>query len=159
MTYAAQVYAGEFIGSLAFGGRVDQFLANIFLLAHPTLNGRLVRFFDQYPMSVAAVDAAHGAVEIHGQWVTRCLCCLQAPRAHAIIEHTSGLQWPLHLSGRLLAFGPARGIQQSRRRGCGNCRGRNGRLLHPHPTKLAALCKAYLAKGQQPLASSSLGQS
>ncbi|MCA9960178.1 MAG: thiamine diphosphokinase [Ardenticatenaceae bacterium] len=127
LTYAAQVYAGELWLFGAFGGRVDQFLANIFLLAHPTLNGRLVRFFDQY-QCLWLLDAAHGAVEIHGR--VGDTVSLLPLGADAIIERTSGLQWPLH--HELLAFGPARGISNRMTEDVATVVVGNGRLLCIH---------------------------
>jgi thiamine pyrophosphokinase len=84
------------------GGRLDQTLANILLLAHPALINRPVRFVEQRESAWLITDET----EIHGRrGDTVSLIPLDGS---ARIVETSGLVWPLH--HETLEFGPARGI-------------------------------------------------
>lgn len=85
-----------------FGGRLDQTLANITLLAHPELIARPVTFVDEQEtarliLAEAVVNGRAGD--------TLSLIPLGGP---ARVRETTGLRWPLH--DETLAFGPARGI-------------------------------------------------
>ncbi len=85
-----------------FGGRLDQTLANITLLAHPELLGRPVTYLDERETarlitSEATIDGRAGD--------TLSLIPIGGP---ARVRQTTGLRWPLH--DETLAFGPARGI-------------------------------------------------
>lgn len=84
------------------GGRLDQTLANLFLLAHPALSGRDVRIIAPHQF-VWLVDD-HTVVEGKiGDIVS--LVPVGGP---VIIDATTGLKWPL--LHETLNFGPARGI-------------------------------------------------
>jgi len=85
-----------------FGGRLDQTLGNIALLAHPELIGQPVTFIDEYEAArlITTDITIDGAV---GDTVS--LIPLAGP---ATVKETSGLRWPLQ--NETLTFGPTRGI-------------------------------------------------
>lgn len=85
-----------------FGGRLDQMLANIFLLAHPKLLGKPIQFATEYERAwlVTGETAIVGEV---GDTVSL------IPLGGGVeVAETSGLRWRLH--NEQLAFGPARGV-------------------------------------------------
>ncbi len=86
----------------ALGGRLDQLLANVFLLAHPVVAGRDVRLVE--PDQEAWL--LRGEETLHGQ--PGDLVSLLPVGGPARIERTAGLAWPL--IGETLSFGPARGV-------------------------------------------------
>lgn len=85
-----------------FGGRFDQTLANIMLLAHPALDGRRVELRTQHERAwlIRELGEIHGSV---GDTVS-----LIPLGGNVLVEWTHGLQWPLR--DELLVFGPARGV-------------------------------------------------
>lgn len=85
-----------------FGGRFDQTLANIMLLAHPALHSRHIELRTQYERAWLVRDYG----EVHGE--VGDTISLIPLGGDVLVEHTHGLQWPLH--DELLAFGPARGV-------------------------------------------------
>ena len=84
------------------GGRLDQMLANILLLAHPRLTGRPIRLIEQFQQAwlVSTSTTIEGEI---GDRVS-----LVPLRDDVVIGSTSGLQWPL--KDETLVFGMARGI-------------------------------------------------
>ncbi|MCA9999482.1 MAG: thiamine diphosphokinase [Anaerolineales bacterium] len=85
-----------------FGGRLDQTLANILLLAHPQLLGRPIQFVTEHERAwlVAGKTRIDGEI---GDTVSL------IPLGGAVqVAQTSGLRWPLQ--DEVLAFGPARGV-------------------------------------------------
>lgn len=85
-----------------FGGRLDQTLANVLLLAHPKLLGKPIQFVTEYERAWLVVEATtiNGAV---GDTVS-----LIPLGGEVLVAQTSGLRWPLQQER--LAFGPARGV-------------------------------------------------
>lgn len=86
----------------ALGGRLDQTLANILLLAHPAVTGRHVALIQQHQRAWL-ID---GNGTIHGR--PGDLISLVPLGGPAQIQLTEGLQWAL--INETLEFGPARGI-------------------------------------------------
>lgn len=86
----------------AFGGRIDQALANLLLLAHPDLQACSITLLAKHQMAWMCAESA----EIHG--ATGDTVSLLPLGGSAVIASTTGLQWPLQNSE--LVFGPARGI-------------------------------------------------
>ena len=86
----------------ALGGRLDQTLANILLLAHPALRGRTLRLMNEYER--AWLVERHTLV--HGR--SGDLVSLIPLDGDVTIQATAGLAWPLR--DEVLAFGPARGV-------------------------------------------------
>lgn len=131
LLYAAHTYTDELLIFGAFGGRVDQSLANIFLLSHPALAGRTVRFLAPY-QSLWLMDASHGVMTIHGR--TGDTVSLLPFGVDVLVEHTTGLQWALHQD--ILAFGPARGISNTMTAAVATVQVGNGRLLCVHTQQI-----------------------
>lgn len=84
------------------GGRLDQTLANILLLAHPALAGQSVRFVEGGETAWLITGVSHISGRV-GDTVS--LIPLGGP---ARVASTIGLEWPL--TDETLAFGPARGV-------------------------------------------------
>lgn len=93
----------EVIG--AFGGRVDQMLANMLLLAHPLALSRPVSLRSQHQTLWLVTNYS----EIKGE--TGDTVSLIPLKGEVLVQETMGLKWPLHNS--VLAFGPARGISNA----------------------------------------------
>lgn len=85
-----------------FGGRVDQTLANILLLAHPALGGRDIRFVEARE-TAWLVTGETRVIGAPGDTVS-----LLPLGGEARVAKTTGLRWPLR--DEALVFGPARGI-------------------------------------------------
>lgn len=84
------------------GGRLDQTLANILLLAHPALAEKRIILVEKYQRAWLIQQAGQVSGEI-GDTVS-----LIPLGGDAHIAHTSGLEWVLH--DEWLRFGPARGV-------------------------------------------------
>jgi thiamine pyrophosphokinase len=107
-----------------FGGRLDQTLANVLLLAHPDLIGHPVRFVEARESAWLVTEETQIAGR-PGDTVS--LIPLGGP-VH--VAETSGLRWPLR--DEVLAFGPARGISNELTGETGVVRLRGGMLLCIH---------------------------
>lgn len=102
LLYAVQNYAGEIKVLGALGGRLDQMMANIFLLAHPALTGRQVTLVE--PTQQAWL--VRGKTEVTGKKGDR--VSLIPLGGDVKIGRTIGLKWKL--KDETLRLGPARGI-------------------------------------------------
>ena len=102
LLHAAAHYSDDILLFGLLGGRLDQMLANILLLAHPALRGRQVQLVNQHERAWVIVSEGQimGAV---GDIVS-----LIPLRGDVRVAATSGLRWPLRQEQ--LAFGQARGI-------------------------------------------------
>ncbi|MDX1614321.1 MAG: thiamine diphosphokinase [Candidatus Promineifilaceae bacterium] len=99
---AAETYSDpiEVYGSI--GGRLDQTLANVYLLAHPRLRGRRVTLVEQYQRSRLCADRT----TIRGERGDKVSLI---PLSDTVqVASTRGLQWPL--VDEVLFRGPARGV-------------------------------------------------
>ena len=107
-----------------FGGRLDQTLANVLLLAHPQLLGHPVRFVEGRETAWLVRDwtAMDGRP---GDAVS--LIPLGGP---ARLVATTGLRWPLR--DEILEFGPARGISNEMTAGRATVELASGFLLCIH---------------------------
>ncbi len=85
-----------------FGGRLDQALANILLLAHPGLRGRDIQLIDAKQRAWLVYDQT----TITGEPGDTVSFIPLAGDVH--IRQTTGLKWQLH--DEWLHFGPARGV-------------------------------------------------
>jgi thiamine pyrophosphokinase len=86
----------------ALGGRLDQTLANILLLAHPNLLDRRVLLVNQYERAWLVT----GQTTIEGR--AGDLVSLIPLGGEVQVQQTRGLRWPLQ--DEILFFGPARGV-------------------------------------------------
>jgi thiamine pyrophosphokinase len=102
LLYAAETYDDPLLIFAALGGRLDQMLANVLLLAHPGLHGRQIELMTTQERAWLVRDET----EIQGK-VGDTVSLI--PLAGDVqIRATTGLQWPLH--DEVLAFGLARGV-------------------------------------------------
>lgn len=103
LLYAAAHYAErEILVFGVLGGRLDQTLANILLLAHPALRHKRVRLVEKYQRAWLVYDQTN----IEGQVGDTISLIPLGGAVH--IAHTTHLKWPLE--NEILSFGPARGV-------------------------------------------------
>ncbi len=108
----------------ALGGRLDQTLANILLLAHPALHGRSVQLVNEYERAWLV----EGETMVNGR--AGDIVSLIPLDGDVTIEATIGLEWPLR--DDVLAFGPARGVSNVMTEDTAEVRLTAGRLLCVH---------------------------
>ncbi len=87
----------------ALGGRLDHELANILLLAHPALVGRVVRFVSAGAVVQLLLTGEHTLTGRAGD-----ILSLLPLGGDVWVEATAGLAWPLRQEW--LRFGPSRGV-------------------------------------------------
>jgi thiamine pyrophosphokinase len=102
LLYAAAHYDDPILVFAALGGRLDQAMANILLLAHPDLDGRDIRIVEQNQTAWLIT----GRSVIQGQ-IGDAISLIPIG-GDALVAATSGLEWPLHHEA--LAFGLTRGV-------------------------------------------------
>jgi thiamine pyrophosphokinase len=102
LLHAAKQFAGDIKVFGALGGRLDQMLANILLLAHPAFAHRRIELVE--PKQRAWL--VEGRTEIKGK--PEDLVSLIPLCGDVYIKRTAGLKWKME--NELLQFGPARGI-------------------------------------------------
>lgn len=102
LLYTAKRYDEAILIFGASGGRLDQTLANILLLAHPALKSRRVEILARYERAwlVTADSEIQGDA---GDTVS-----LIPLGGDVLVRNTEGLLWPL--TDEILTFGPARGV-------------------------------------------------
>lgn len=113
------------LGALG-GPRFDHALANVWLLAHPALDGRPAVLLDA-PTRVRLLDATAGSAGADLAGRTGDLVSLFPVGADAEGVTTEGLAWPLR--DERLRFGPARGLSNVRSGSQARVSLRSGRLL------------------------------
>jgi thiamine pyrophosphokinase len=111
----------------ALGGRLDQTLANILLLASPTLEKRRIVMITEWEKAWLLT----GKTEIHG--TPGDMVSLIPLGGDVFMRATTGLQWPL--IDERLTFGLARGVSNVMMADVATVVIRNGRLLCIHSTK------------------------
>jgi thiamine pyrophosphokinase len=124
LVHAANAYQGEILLIGVLGGRLDQTLANILLLAHPALQERRVVLLSQYERAWL-VTAETEIIGDEGDTVS-----FIPLGGDTFVESTSGLQWPLH--DEWLRFGQARGMSNVMTADTAAVTIRSGRLLCIH---------------------------
>jgi thiamine pyrophosphokinase len=105
LLHAARRGATEIVVLAALGGRLDQTIANLLLLALPELRGLDVRVVEG-PQTAFLIHAGHDGARIEGH--PGDTVSLIPLGGDAVGVTTEGLEWPLH--GDTLRFGPARGV-------------------------------------------------
>ena len=123
LLYTAQ-FEQEILVFGALGGRLDQTLANILLLAHPALRGKVVQLVEQYQRAWLI----KGEVVINGR--SGDTLSLIPLGGDVTIERTIGLKWSLQ--NEVLQFGPARGVSNVMTMDSVKVWVGNGRLLCIH---------------------------
>ncbi len=105
LLHAVASYQEDILVFAAFGGRLDQTLANILLLAHPALVQRRIELLTPTERAwlVTAETNIHGAA---GDTIS-----LIPLGGDVLVRQTSGLTYPL--KDEVLAFGPARGVSNT----------------------------------------------
>lgn len=124
LLYAADHCQGEIWVFGAWGGRLDQSLANVLLLTHPTLRGRPVQLCERRER----LWLIQGETVIHGRAGDTVSLLPLDGDVH--VAATTGLRWPL-LDERL-AFGRARGVSNEMTAEVATVRVHSGRLLCIH---------------------------
>jgi len=127
LLYAAEVPDAPILIFGALGGRLDQMLANVMLLAHPALFGRDVRLVEPGEQSWLVT----GETRIAGN--PGDLVSLLPLAGDVEIAGISGLQWPLH--HETLHFGLARGVSNVLTAAEATVRVNAGKLLCIHSRK------------------------
>ncbi len=102
LLYATEQFSENIMIIGALGGRLDQTLANISLLAHPTLTNR----------QIDLITSRERAWFIHNHTIVNGrkgdIISLLPLGGNVTVRTSQGLQWPLH--NEVLKFGPARGV-------------------------------------------------
>lgn len=124
LVYAATHYDEEIWLFGTLGGRLDQTLANILLLAHPLLGHRRVQLVNQHERAWLVTEGS----EIQG--AVGDLVSLIPLGGDVVVEETTGLQWSLR--HERLVFGPARGMSNVMTAERATVSVRSGRLLCIH---------------------------
>lgn len=123
---AVRADAGDILVFGALGGRLDQTIGNILLLAHPALAGRNVRLVE--PGQQAWL--VEGQAEISG--LSGDIISLIPIGGDVRIKMTTGLRWSLR--NEVLTVGPARGISNQMTADVASINVASGRLLCVHTT-------------------------
>lgn len=124
LVHAAARSAGDIFVFGVLGGRLDQTLANILLLAHPALYGRAVYLMEEFQRAWLVRQAAVIEGEI-GDTVS-----LIPLGGDAKVAVTTGLKWSL--AEDVLAFGPARGVSNVMTEAAATVRLHSGQVLCIH---------------------------
>jgi thiamine pyrophosphokinase len=105
LQHAVREGATEIVILAALGGRLDQTIANLLLLALPELDGLNVRIVDG-AQTAFLIHEGHGGSLIEGQ--PGDTVSLIPLGGDAVGVTAGGLEWPLHED--TLRFGPTRGV-------------------------------------------------
>jgi thiamine pyrophosphokinase len=105
LQHAAREGATEIVILAALGGRLDQTVANLLLLALPDLQGLDVRVVEG-PQIAFLIDSEHAPSPIEGR--PGDILSLIPLRGDAVGVTADGVEWPLH--DETLHFGLARGV-------------------------------------------------
>ena len=128
LRYAAANYDDEILILGSLGGRLDQLLANVFMLADPFLHGKEVKITEEYQEAwVINESTSH----IRGE--TGDLVSLLPLGGDVEIGSTQGLAWPLQ--EQLLVHGRSLGVSNVMTADTAVVDVRNGKLLCIHTAK------------------------
>ncbi|MEW5985929.1 MAG: thiamine diphosphokinase [Chloroflexota bacterium] len=126
LLYAAVHFKDDVWVFGGWGGRLDQSLANVLLLAHPDLQGRFIQFVEpgERIWLIQSKTVIHGRP---GDTIS-----LLPLGGHVHVDSTSGLRWPLQ--NELLILGRTRGVSNELTAEVATVQVRSGRLLCIHRT-------------------------
>ncbi|MCI0397924.1 MAG: thiamine diphosphokinase [Chloroflexi bacterium] len=124
LLYATIHYEDDILVFGASGGRLDHLLANMLLLAHPALQGRVVQVVE------ARQRAWLVETETRIQGAAGDLVSLLPLSGDVRVAQTTNLLWPLE--DKVLVFGPARGLSNVMTAGTATVMVKSGRLLVIH---------------------------
>ena len=125
LLHAAATYPDQPLRILGgFGGRLDQTLANILLLAHPKLRGRDIQLHDARQRAWLV----HDQTTIQGEVGDTVSFIPLGGDVH--IRQATGLKWRLH--DEWLRFGPARGVSNTLTQATAEVQVTDGVLLCVH---------------------------
>ena len=127
LLHAVSHYDGRILVFGALGGRLDQTLANILLLAHPAFRGRRVQLMEEHQRAWL-ITADEPQALIQGQVGDK--VSLIPLGGDVQLAETRGLRWPLR--EEMLLFGPARGVSNVMTGEEAEVTVKNGRLLCVH---------------------------
>lgn len=127
LTYAAANYEEEVRVFAGLGGRVDQMLANVLLLAHPALKNRPIRFQTEHEQMWLITERTR----IDGERGDTVSLIPLGGDVH--VDSTDGLRWSLQ--DETLAFGPARGVSNEMTDDVAGVSVTSGHLLCVHTRK------------------------
>jgi thiamine pyrophosphokinase len=125
LRYAADNHDDQIVILGALGGRLDQLLANIYLLIMPFIRDRKVTIADAYQEAWILPEGRSRVIGKTGDIVS-----LLPLGGDVQIEHTSGLAWPL--ADDTLLLGRSRGISNRMTADCAWIEVKNGTLLCIH---------------------------
>jgi thiamine pyrophosphokinase len=127
LLYAAEHFSDTLLLFGALGGRLDQTIGNILLLAHPRLQQRPLRLIEQYESAwlITTATTIEGAA---GDIIS-----LVPLSGDVVITNTTGLRWPLH--NDTLHFGLGRGISNVLTENAATVQVQSGLLLCVHTTR------------------------
>jgi thiamine pyrophosphokinase len=124
LQYAAREGATQIVVLAALGGRLDQTIANLLLLALPDLQGLDVRIVEG-PQTAFLIDSERDPPPIEG--CPGDILSLIPLRGDAVGVTAEGVEWPLH--DDTLRFGFARGVSNVLTGDLAHVRVRDGVLL------------------------------
>jgi thiamine pyrophosphokinase len=124
LRYAIEEFDGDIFIAGALGGRLDQTLGNILLLAQDHLSGRRVEIREAHQRAWLV----KGTTQIHG--AAGDVVSLIALGGDVNVAETAGLKWPL--CDEQLGFGPSRGISNVMTGDVAEVRLNSGQLLCVH---------------------------
>jgi thiamine pyrophosphokinase len=128
LLYAIEQYPGVQVGVVAaFGGRIDQTVANLLLLTHPRLQNQPIVLLSPHQRSWLLTPSSSPA-SIEG--AVGDLVSLLPLGGDALVAYTDGLHWPL--VEERLAFGPARGVSNKMTAATATVALTSGQLLIVH---------------------------
>jgi thiamine pyrophosphokinase len=128
LLYAIEQYPGVKVGVVAaFGGRIDQTVANLLLLTHPRLQNQSIVLLSPHQRSWLLTPSRSPA-SIEG--AVGDLVSLLSLGGDALVAYTDGLHWPL--VEERLTFGPARGVSNKMTAATATVALTSGQLLIVH---------------------------
>ncbi|MDT8304499.1 MAG: thiamine diphosphokinase [Anaerolineae bacterium] len=127
LLHAAATYVEPIEIIAGLGGRLDQLLANVFLLLHPALRGRQIRFLTPHQ----TIWLVQSDTVVHGEPGDKVSLIPLGGDVH--VRTATGLAWPLQ--DDVLTVGPARGVSNEMTSSRATVSVASGDLLCVHTTR------------------------